>query len=77
MATAGTYTTALVRTSAGVETSLAGPVSFEVAPLYEPALEGAAPEEIIPFRKELERLQGEITLFSRALDGQLDRIAAM
>ena len=77
LATAGTYTAALVRTSSGVETSLAGPVSFEVAPLYEPALEGAAPEEIIALRKELERLQGEMTIFSRALDGQLDRIAAM
>lgn len=77
MATPGTYSASLVRNSDGVETTLAGPVTFEVTLLHEPALRGAASEEIAQFRKEMERLQGEMAAFNRSLDHLLDRVSAM
>ncbi len=77
LATPGTYTAILVRTSDGVETIIAGPVSFDVVPLLEPALQGASADEIYAFRKEVEGLQGAAAKFGRQLDRELDVVAAM
>ena len=63
LATQGTYTAALVRTADGVETTIAGPVSFDVVPLLTPALKGASANEIHAFRKDIERLQGAVASF--------------
>ena len=73
LVTAGMYTATLTRTSRGVETEPAGPITFHVAPLREGALKGASPEDIIAFRKEMEALQGRMALLSRALEARMDQ----
>ena len=77
LATPGTYTATLVRTTDGQESTIAGPVEFEVVTLLQPALEGASPEEIYAFRKEVEALQGEVAKLGRQFDRQLDMVSAM
>ena len=77
LTTPGAYTATLTRTSDGAVTELAGPISFNVVPLYEPALEGAAPDEIIAFREQMEALQGEMASFSNDLEAQMERVEAM
>ncbi|MEM1094587.1 MAG: glycosyl hydrolase, partial [Bacteroidota bacterium] len=78
LAVPGTYTATLVRTADGVMTELAGPMSFDVVPLYEdPALDGASPAMIAAFREEMEALQVEFTQFSTTMDEQMDLIEAM
>lgn len=78
LATPGTYTATLTRTSDGVVTELAGPISFEVVPLYNnPTLQGASPQEIIAFREEVEAFQGEMSVFMNLLDAQMDKVGAM
>ena len=58
-------------------TELAGPIAFEVVPLHEPTLEGASPDEIIAFRKEMEALQGQMAAFSNLMEEQMDNVEAM
>ncbi len=77
LVTPGRYSAALTRVSEGVETELAGPVSFNVVPLREPALEGASPEEIIAFRKEVETMQAELSAFLDELDHHKEYLEAM
>ncbi len=77
LATPGDYTATLVRIADGVETELSGPITFSVVPLKEAALAGAAPEEIIAFRKEVETLQNRVTQFSSGLNAQMDNVSAM
>ena len=77
MATAGTYSATLIRTSGGTETVLAGPVSFDVVPLRQPALQGAPPAAIAEFRKEMEALHARMSLFAGSLDDHMERVEAM
>ena len=77
LATPGTYTATLTKTADGVVTELAGPIEFEVVPLHEPTLEGASPDEIIAFRKEMEALQGQMAAFSNLMEEQMDNVEAM
>ena len=77
LVTPGTYTATLVKTSKGVETELTSPVTFNVVPLYEPALEGASPEEIIAFRQEMEAMQVAMATFSKQMNEQKDRLEAI
>ncbi len=77
LATPGMYTATLRKTKAGADTKLAGPIEFEVTPLYEPALKGASPEAIAVFRKEMEALQARVSHFRNLLEAQQDKVAAM
>ncbi len=77
LATPGTYTATLIKTADGVVSELSGPISFEVAPLHDPALQGASPDEIIAFRKEMEAFQGKMAMFSNLMEEQMDKIEAM
>ncbi|MEM6648385.1 MAG: glycosyl hydrolase, partial [Bacteroidota bacterium] len=78
LAVPGTYTATLVRTAGGVMNELAGPMSFDVVPLYEdPALEGASPAMIAAFREEMEGLQADFAQFSTTMDEQMELIEAM
>ena len=77
LATPGTYTATLIKTVDGVVADLGDPISFEVVPLHEPTLKGAPPKEIIAFRKEMEALQGQMAVFSKMMEKQMQKIEAM
>ena len=77
MVTPGTYTATLTRTSSGVMTELSGPVSFNVVPLYEPAVEGATPEAIIAFQEKMDAFRSDMAAFNKDLEDHQDLVAAM
>ncbi len=77
LATPGSYTVTLTKTADGGVTDLAGPISFDVVPLYEPALAGASVDEIVAFRKEMEALQVQMAEFSNQMDEQMEKVEAM
>jgi hypothetical protein len=77
LATPGTFTATLTKTADGVVTDLGDPIRFEVVPLHEPTLKGAAPNEIIAFRKEMETLQGQMAAFSKLMEEQMQKVEAM
>lgn len=77
MGTPGTYTATLAKHVDGNVTDIAGPVSFEVVPLYDGALEGASSAEIIAFRGELEALQNLVSAASYSLTHSKEKVAAM
>ncbi len=77
LATPGTYTATLTKTSNGVVTKLGETISFEVVPLRKPTLEGAAPDEIVAFRKEMESLQVRMSEFSKLMEEQTQKVEAM
>jgi len=71
------YTATLTKTANGVVSEIAGPIRFEVVPLHEPTLQGASPDEIIAFRKEMEALQGQMASFSNQMEKLMDKVEAM
>lgn len=77
MATPGTYTATLSKIIQGEVTQLSGPVTFDVIPLQEQALEGASDETIVEFRENLEAFQQDLTKTTNTLQKQLDKVNAM
>ena len=77
LVTPGAYTATLTRTSNGIMTDLADPVSFNVVPLYEPALEGAAPEAIIAFQEKMDAFRSDLATFNKDLEDHQDLVEAM
>ena len=77
LVTPGEYTATLTRTSQGIMTDLAGPVSFNVIPLYEPTLEGAPPEAIIAFQEKMDDFRSNMASFNKDLEDHQDLVAAM
>jgi len=77
MALPGTYTVTLSKQEGGTITQLDEPVTFEVEPLYDGALERKSPEVFTAFRKNLEDLMGDISAAYSILDKSQDRVEAM
>lgn len=77
MVTPGSYTITLVKRVDGVTTTLQGPESFEVVPMYEGALPRKSFDEINAFRKELIAFQQDLTATNVMMDLQLQKIGAM
>ena len=77
LAVPGTYTATLTRTADGTMTDLAGPMTFNVVPLYDPTLDGAAPAAIAAFRETMEGLQAEMAAFGDTWQEQMDLVEAM
>jgi photosystem II stability/assembly factor-like uncharacterized protein len=77
MATTGSYTATLAKHVDGNVTDIAGPVSFEVVPLRQGALEGASNEKIIAFRGEVEAFQSSVSAASYSLNLSKDKVRAM
>ncbi|MBO6573862.1 MAG: hypothetical protein JJ896_00475 [Rhodothermales bacterium] len=77
MAPPGTYTVTLTRTVNGEMTDMSGPVSFDVVPLRDGALDGASPEEILAFMQEVEAMQAEVTTFTTAFRDAQEMVEAM
>ncbi|MFN1835402.1 VPS10 domain-containing protein [Balneola sp. MJW-20] len=75
--TPGTYTATMSKIVDGVVTELDDPVTFDVVPLREPTLEGAAYEDMIAFREVVTEFQLELTAASNLLDEQLDLVGKM
>lgn len=73
----GTYTVSLSRQTNGVNTPLAGPISFEVVPLRDGALERIAESEVIAFRSKMEGLQKGISIATYMLNNSMQRVQAM
>ena len=77
LATPGLYTATLTRTSKGTMTDLTDPVSFNVVPLYEPAIDGATPEAIIAFQEKMDDFRSDLASFSKDLEDHQDLVEAM
>ena len=74
MASPGEYTVTLSKEIAGQTTDLSEPNSFTVERMYKGALDGADPEQVVAFWKDLADLQGRIGAASRTLRIALDRM---
>jgi len=77
MAVPGTYTVSLSKEVDGVITSLSVPVSFKVKQLQKGALDGAIPEETVAFWREIQKMQGEISVTSLELNNAFKKVKAM
>ncbi len=73
----GTYKAELIKVEGGEVAQLAGPVEFEVVPLYEGALERKSPDVVASFRQELESFQLVLERAGNTLEEQIDRVEAM
>lgn len=74
MATPGTYTATLSKIVRGEVTQLSEPVTFDVVPLRDGALEGASNEEFAEFRENLENFQQDLTRTTNTLQDQITKI---
>ncbi len=73
----GTYTAILSKQIEGKVTPLSGPVSFEVKPLQEGALEGAPHEKTVAFWKNISQVQKQLRAVSSTLRDAKKRVNAM
>jgi photosystem II stability/assembly factor-like uncharacterized protein len=76
-ATPGTYTASLSKIVRGEVTPLSEPVTFDVVPLQDGALEGASDETITEFRENLVAFQQNLTKATNELQQQLEKINAL
>lgn len=77
MATPGIYTATLSKVVRGEMTQLSDPVTFEVEPLQDGALEGASNEEIAEFRETMESFQQDLTQTTNKLQKQIQKVEAL
>ncbi|MDN3204007.1 WD40/YVTN/BNR-like repeat-containing protein [Algoriphagus sediminis] len=77
MALPGTYSAKLVSFKDGEMTPMGEPVSFEIKPLREGALEGKSLAEIKSFRAELVEFANELTLAETAFEDAQNQVQAM
>jgi len=77
MVTPGTYTATLSVLEKGVVTELDGPVTFDVVPLHEPAIEGVPYEERMAFQETVIGFQQDLTQTGNLLDKQLAKVKAL
>jgi len=77
MAVPGTYTVSLSKEVDGVVTPLSVPVSFKVKQLQKGALDGAIPVETVAFWREIQKMQGEVSVISLELNNAFKKVKAM
>ncbi len=77
MVSPGKYTVTLAKQIDGVVTKLSKPVEFDVEVLRKGALEGASPEEVVAFWKEIEELQGKMSAVSITINRTKKKLDAM
>jgi len=75
--TPGTYTAELSKVVRGEHTRLGDPVTFEVTPLFDGALERAPSSEFASFREELTQFQRDLTRAEENMQEQIDLVNAM
>lgn len=77
MVAPGTYTAELSKQVDGITTKLSGPVEIRVEQLRKGVLEGASPEVVAQFWKELMDVQGEVQLTTLELANAQKKVDAM
>jgi len=77
MALPGSYTVSLAQRVDGEVTELAGPVSFEIAPLTKPAIAAQDRAVVLAFQRETGELLRAVTGSQRAAAGAAERIGAV
>ncbi|MDE0359502.1 MAG: glycosyl hydrolase [Gammaproteobacteria bacterium] len=77
MALPGSYTVSLAQRVDGEVTELAGPVSFEIAPLTKPAIAAQDRAVVLAFQRETGELLRAVTGSQRAAAGAAQRIGAV
>ncbi|MDZ7771438.1 MAG: hypothetical protein U5K31_01655 [Balneolaceae bacterium] len=75
--TPGTYTAELSKVVRGEHTPLSEPITFEVKPLFDGALQRASNEEFASFRETLTQFQRELTRTEESMQEQIDLVNAM
>jgi photosystem II stability/assembly factor-like uncharacterized protein len=73
----GTYSASLVKVEEGELTELAGPVSFEVVPLYEGALPRIPDNVIAQFRQDFQSAERDLDQAETLLEEQIERVEAL
>jgi photosystem II stability/assembly factor-like uncharacterized protein len=73
----GTYTATLIRTEEGQVSELAGPVSFDVVPLYEGALPRKPAELVAQFRQEIQAAERDLERAENLLDDTIEKVEAL
>lgn len=73
----GTYTATLEVTEEGQVQQLAGPMQFDVEPLYESTLARVAPAVVAQFRDDFVTAQNELDAAENLLEEQLETVAAL
>ncbi len=77
MVVPGTYKVALSKEIDGVVTPLSDTVTFQVKQLQKGVLKGASPEEVVAFWKEVQQMQGDISVTSLELNNALKKVKAL
>ncbi len=77
LAAPGTYTVSLAKKVDGETTRLAGPVEFEVVKMHEGALEGASPQDVAAFWREIEDVRRATSAASVQLREAQKKVKAM
>ena len=77
MVVPGTYKVLLSKEIDGVVTALGDTVTFRVKQLQKGALKGAPPAEVVAFWKEVQKIQGEISVTSLELDNAFKKVNAL
>jgi hypothetical protein len=73
----GTYSATLIGIREGEVAELAGPIEFDVVPLFDGALPRVAADEVDAFRAELEAAERELTRTENTLEAQIERVEAL
>ncbi len=73
----GRYTATISKRVDAVETPLSAPQSFDVTPMHEMALEGAAPAEMVAFVRDLEVLKRESNAADESIKALLTETGAI
>ncbi|MFP4470379.1 MAG: VPS10 domain-containing protein [Bacteroidales bacterium] len=77
LAAPGTYTVSLSKKVNGEITRLAGPVEFEVVKMHEGALDGASPQDVAAFWREIEDVRRATSAASVQLREAQKKVKAM
>ena len=73
----GDYTASLMVLEEGQAREIAGPVDFEVVPLYQGALPRVSPQVAAAFRTEYVEVQNELDRAESLLQGQIETVEAL
>ena len=73
----GRYSATLVKFERGQDAELAGPVEFDVVPVYDGALPRATPEAVAQYRAELQAFLNDLERTSEELARQIETVEAL
>ena len=77
LAVPGSYTVTMAKRIDGVLTDLSDPRSFEVEPVFERGLQGAAPDQVVEFNLRLDDVRRQVRGATAAIDAALTEVGAI